>query len=121
MAGLLKTVVSDAGQAAHMLGDLSLDPVCLMLMAASADCALRAVAFRAQVRSKTGAWRRHARPAGALRRLDGSRGGNAPRHVVGYSTRRASLAAPSGPAAPAQLAERNHGAGAPGRVQRAGA
>lgn len=51
MAGLLKSVVSDVGQAAHMLGDLSLDPTCLMLMAASADCALKAVAFRAQVRS----------------------------------------------------------------------
>ena len=54
MAGLLKTVVGDVGQAAHMLGNLSLDPTCLMLMAASADCALKAVAFRAQVRAAGG-------------------------------------------------------------------
>jgi hypothetical protein len=37
-----------------MLGSLSLDPTCLMLMAASADCALKAVAFRAQVRAAGG-------------------------------------------------------------------
>ena len=60
MAGILKSVVSDAGQAAHMLGDLSLDPVCLMLAAASADCALRAVAFRAQVRTRRARVHTHA-------------------------------------------------------------
>jgi hypothetical protein len=51
MAGLLQTVMSDAGAAVHVLGELSGDATCLMLAAASADCALRAVAFRAQARA----------------------------------------------------------------------
>ena len=95
MAGLLKSVVSDAGQAAHMLGDLSLDPVCLMLMAASADCALRAVAFRAQVRLSAGAWLGRARPAGALRRLDAVEGHCAALRRRLFRSRRAPDAPPA--------------------------
>jgi hypothetical protein len=51
MAGMLKSLAGDVGAAAHLLGDFSLDPTVIMLMAQSAECAVKAVAFRAQVRA----------------------------------------------------------------------
>ena len=53
MAAFLKSVEGDVGKAvgaaSGALGVLGGDAVCVMLLASSAECALKAVAFRAEV------------------------------------------------------------------------